>query len=301
MKNRIYKITIGIPAHNEQANIYGLLNSLVSQKFSNNFELVSIKVLSDGSVDKTVKKAGAVKDKRIKIYDDPKRMGKNFRLNQLFKNLKEDILVLLDADTLISDEFVVSNLVQPFSKIKNLGLVAGNAQPMKAQTLVEKGINNFVYSLNFMKDRLNEGHNIYSVRGPIIALSKKFAGKISLPVNVPDDRYLYLKCLELNFNFRFSKKALVFYRSPQTIKDQINQGHRFLKDKENLYLHFSAEEVNKQYLIPFYLKILMLVYQVLKNPVAYLTLKYIHFEIIKNQDKTQSHKWQVVSSSKKLI
>jgi glycosyltransferase involved in cell wall biosynthesis len=296
-----FKITIGIPAHNEQGNIYKLLKSLISQQLPENFQIESINVFSDGSNDKTVKRARVFKDKKIKVFDFTERMGKNFRLNQMFKNLKGDALVLFDADTIISDTGVVANLVKPFSEIDNSGFVAGNAQPLPSQTLIEEAVNNFVYSLNFMKNRINRGNNIYSVRGPIVALSKDFAKKITLPINVPDDRYLYLKCLQLGFNFSYSKKALVFYRSPQTIKDQINQGFRFLKDKENLYMHFESQELDKQYFIPFKLKIGMLLFQVFRNPLAYLTMKFIHLQVLRNRKETQNHKWQMVLSSKKLV
>ncbi|MEK6882484.1 MAG: glycosyltransferase, partial [Nanoarchaeota archaeon] len=259
--NKVYKITIGIPAFNEEGNIYRLLKSLVSQKLPGNFQLESIKVLSDGSTDKTVKRTHVLKNKLIKVYDYPERMGKNFRLNQLFKGLKTPILVLFDADILINDEYTLSKLVKPFASIKNLGLVAGNAQPLKSKTLIEEAINNFVESLNFMKSKIKKGDNIYSVRGPILALSKNIASE-KLPLNVPEDRYLYLKNASLKYKFRYVDDARVYYRSPQTIKDQLNQGKRFHDDKENLYLHFNSKFINRQYLIPKHLKIVMFLYQI---------------------------------------
>lgn len=299
--SRIYKITVGIPAFNEEANIKRLLKSLISQKLPANFQLEEIKVVSDGSTDKTADKVKSIKEKRLKLYNYSERLGKNARLNQLFKNLSGDILVLFDADTLISDQKVLANLTKPFSQIEKLGLVAGNAQPLEAKTLIEEAVNNFIHSLNFMKSRINMGNNIFSVRGPIIAMSKEFVGRVTLPLNVPDDRYLYLKCLQLGFNFFYSDKASVFFRSPQTLKDQINQGLRFLTDKQNLYKYFDSKLIDSCYFVPAKLKIGMLIFQILKNPFAYLTMKFIHLQILRAKNRKLNHKWSMVLSSKKLI
>lgn len=292
--------SIGIPAYNEAGNIGYLLESIGDQKLDKKLHLSEITVISDGSIDNTVKIARKIKNKKIKILEYKNREGKNTRLNHLYKNLKEDVFILLDADIKFGDENVLINLLQPFIKFKNLGLVAGNSQPIKANNLVEAGINNFVYALNFMKKQIKNGNNIYSVRGPLLAVSKKFARNITLPLDVPDDRYLYLRCIQNGFKFYFVNDAVVFYKSPKTISDQLNQGQRFRRDRNNLDRYFKKNFLLKQYEIPIYLRLLMLLYQVIKNPLAYLVMKYMHLLILYRNKFSKNYKWNMVLSTKKF-
>jgi glycosyltransferase involved in cell wall biosynthesis len=91
------KIAIIIPAYNEENNISNILKDIFKQK-EKNFVIHQIIVLNDGSTDKTVQKVNSIKDKRIRLISGTDRKGKTFRMNEVFKILKEDILVQFDAD-----------------------------------------------------------------------------------------------------------------------------------------------------------------------------------------------------------
>src|SRR3989344_5220459 len=100
-KNRL-TVSIGTAAYNEEQNIKHMLASVLSQK-EKNIKIKEILVVSDGSTDNTVAYAKTFKDKRIKILDDHKRLGKTPRVNQLLKLFKSDILVVLDADCIVGN------------------------------------------------------------------------------------------------------------------------------------------------------------------------------------------------------
>jgi hypothetical protein len=155
-----------------------------------------------------------------------------------------------------------------------------------------------------MKDRLKDGDNIYSVRGPILALSNSFAKLNILPKDVPDDRFAYLYAIKLGFKFKYIEKSLVWFKSPQTIKDQLNQGLRFRKDKASLYKYFDQSFIKAQYFIPLKLQILMFFYQIFNNPFAYFFMKYLYTRVVikKALDKNKKHNpnWTMVLSTKKL-
>ena len=168
------KVSIGITAFNEEKNISQLLVAIKKQSTGSDINLVEIIVISDGSNDKTVEVVTSVKDRRIKLFAEKKRLGKNKRINQLFQASAGDVLVLLDADITLQNIGVIDELVKPFVRGKNIGLVAGNAQPLPATTLVAHAVNNFIYALNDMKKRIKNGNNIFSARGPILALSREF-------------------------------------------------------------------------------------------------------------------------------
>lgn len=291
-------ITIGIPAHNEEANIAPLLTAILQQEFDPNIHLSEVIVVSDGSTDMTVARAKKIKDTRIKVLVHEEQAGKNARINELLSLFRSDVLVLLDCDVKLDNDRVINNLVKKFRDNDKLGLIAGNAQPLPAETLIEAGINNFVGSLNGMKRKIKNGNNVYSVRGPILALGRCFAKVLSLPSNAPDDRYTYFACRRMGYGFQFTENALVWYRSPQTADDQFRQGERFKNDKENLYAHFQASFIDREYFVPVWLKIQMLLYQLVKNPLAYLTLKYLHLRILLKRSTYQGAAWTRVASTK---
>lgn len=295
MQNNL-KISIGIPAFNEQENLPFLLTDLLKQKGN----ILEIIIISDGSTDSTVNFVKSIKDKRIKVINGQVRLGKNVRLNQLYKMFKGDILITFDADVKLDHNQVVWKISLPFIKNEKLGLVAGNAQPLPAKTLVESALNNFIAALNFMKKRINSGNNVYSVRGPILALSRSFAKKLVLPKNVPDDRFTYLFCKKLGFEFSFCEDVLVWFRSPQTVNDQLNQGSRFRKDKENLTKYFDKQFLSQEYYVPPVLRIGMFFLQILKNPIAYLVMKLMHLKILTMSQKSNI-KWNTVLSTKRII
>ena len=110
MKTNI-SVSIAIPAFNEAENIKHLLGSILSQK-TRGFILKEILVISDGSTDETVRFARSVKDKRISVFDDKKRLGKSARLQTAFNAFRGDVLFLLDADIVITDSALLSKIIK---------------------------------------------------------------------------------------------------------------------------------------------------------------------------------------------
>src|SRR5258708_3989324 len=92
-------ITIGIPVFNEEQNIEGFLMSLLDQTMEKTI-LQEILVYSDNSTDKTnaIIKKLEKKHPIIKGYFETERKVKYFRVNEMFRKNKSDILVILDAD-----------------------------------------------------------------------------------------------------------------------------------------------------------------------------------------------------------
>jgi len=99
------KVTIGIPAYNEEQNIENVLLSLMQQK-TNTISLEKIIVNSDSSSDKTnaIVKRLNKKYPAITLIENKDRKGKYFRVNQLFHTSKSEVLVILDADIALKGE-----------------------------------------------------------------------------------------------------------------------------------------------------------------------------------------------------
>src|SRR3989337_1433871 len=93
-------IIIGIPAFNEEDNLGKLLRGLKMQRVKKG-QITKVIVASDGSIDKTVDIVKTFKYSKVILIEGKKRRGKAYRQNQIIKLCNSDILVLLDADTLL--------------------------------------------------------------------------------------------------------------------------------------------------------------------------------------------------------
>lgn len=93
------KISAIMPAYNEKENIKGAILSLREQDFpKNDFEII---VIDDGSSDKTSEIAKRYADKVLK----QKNSGPYFARNRGAKIAKGEILVFIDADTRVENNF----------------------------------------------------------------------------------------------------------------------------------------------------------------------------------------------------
>jgi len=93
------KISILVPARNEERNIRKCVKSLLAQDYPN-FELI---VLNDHSTDATGEILSKFKDPRLKIISGKALpedwLGKHWACQQLSENATEEILLFIDADT----------------------------------------------------------------------------------------------------------------------------------------------------------------------------------------------------------
>ncbi|TET60189.1 MAG: glycosyltransferase [Promethearchaeota archaeon] len=105
------KISVIIPTYNEETNIKKSLIAVKKQRCNIPYEII----VADGqSSDETV----SIAKNFAKVYITPKK-GKSFQVNYVVPKTSGDLLVFLDADTLI-DEFFLQKVYRIFEKHKNL-------------------------------------------------------------------------------------------------------------------------------------------------------------------------------------
>ncbi|MBI2008651.1 glycosyltransferase [Candidatus Amesbacteria bacterium] len=254
-KSRL-NLTIGIPAHNEQSNISNIIGQLLTQS-GKSFTLERIVVFCDGCTDKTadIVKKIASKDKRVYLVDDERRLGKQGRLEQLFKMSQTDLVFVFDADVLPVDNSVIEQMAQQFFE-KSVGLVGANSQPLPAQTLFGKLLNSWSHVWYLTRSNYRNGENIHNSRGCSLALSHKLASQVIFPPGISSDsQYLYLLSKYKKLQFRFVKPAIVYYRKPDNLGDYLIQIQRSAPDKNKLVSLF-GDWVREEYFIPGKYKIL---------------------------------------------
>jgi len=301
MKNKkLVKVSVGTTAYNEEQNIVNMLNSVVSQK-EKTIKIVEIIVLSDGSNDRTVKLAKSIKDKRIRVLDDGKRLGQPSRVGQLLKVFKGDVLVLIDADMLMKDDVVIEKMVSYFHSDKDLALVCGEALPLKARTFIESARNNYIYARLSLENEYSFGNTAYGAHA-FLAYSKKFGKSINIPKKVLNsDAFSFFTCKAKGYKTCFAKDAVALYRSPSSINDFINQSTRHLAGGIQLYDYFGKEFVDAGFAVPSKIMVKIMFYQLRKNPLGYIFLKilnmYCSFKS-KKDNKNLDTKWTTITSSK---
>lgn len=109
-QNNFKKISILIPARNEEKNIERILNSIKNLDYEN-YEVL---IYDDLSEDRTYEIAKSFESEKIRVikgFDKPKDwVGKNFALYNLVKFSSGDILLFLDADIEIKDKEILKKI-----------------------------------------------------------------------------------------------------------------------------------------------------------------------------------------------
>jgi len=302
MKKKNLTVTIGIPAYNEEKNIGNLLKSLLKQK-EKTMEIKEIIVVSDGSTDNTVTIIRSFKDTRIHCIDGHLRIGQTSRLNQLFNEVKTDILVVIDADTICKDLLTIERLASGFKKNKNVGLVAGNTQPLPARTFIEKAVNNYIYARNSISDKFDFGKTGYSTHG-FLAYSKKILENFHIPPDVlSGDAFSYLTCITSDFKHVYMENAIVYYRMAGSASDYFRQMTRYITGGYQLQGYFDKNLVINAIKLPLHVNLQIMMYQLRKNPIGYIILKLLTlacFFYCKRKCKSYNVTWSPIATSKSL-
>jgi len=308
LKSPKYLVTIGIPAYQSEDNIAQLLQSLVNQK-ETGFTINEILVYSDGNTDSTAKFAAGVKDrkKRIQVILGKNRYGMSYGLKYMLNVAKGNIFVLINDDVLIKSTNFIGEMVSPFAKHKNVGLVSGNPQPLPANNFIQKaGISTFK-AYERTRYSFRQGQNKMTCDGKALALHRDFWKQIKFPTDNSKlgnvDAYLYFSVLTLGFTYYHARKAVIYYDFPYTSKEYVKWTARNNANKALLRKQFGAI-VDLEYKIPAIAHLRSLVIEMLKNPLGAIYIYGIGL-IAKNRARSISKNftptWEVVSTTKKRL
>jgi cellulose synthase/poly-beta-1,6-N-acetylglucosamine synthase-like glycosyltransferase len=266
---KIFRVSVGISAFNEEGNIKNVLEDILSQK-QNNWELSEILLQCDGCKDNTAQVAQSINVNLIKVSEHKQRKGVIFRVNQVLKSFSGDILVLFDADVRLKDRNVINYLIEKFINNSDVMLVGGNSKNYPPKSFFQKAIYTSYEVYYKSREEIKGGHNVFGCTGACLALREEFAKRVIVPIDVvSEDTFFYFSCLSLGYKFRLAKRAVVYFKLAGNLKDFLKQVFRSHPESVSIiYKKYFGDLIDKEYKRPlgFYLKTILQIF--LKNPIG---------------------------------
>jgi len=228
MENAEFRCSVGITAHNEEANIAQLLDAMLDQHL-HDVAITEIIVVASGCTDNTVPivQEYAEKNPRIRLFVQERREGKTSAINVFLQHAQEDICVLESGDTLPrynSVEALVSMFADP-----QVGMTGAQKVPVNTP-------DHIVGYMSHLRLQLEHELCLEIPRlGEMIAFRKVFD---RIPPDVAmDEAFVEALVVQRGLQVRYAPDAVVYNMGPETIRDFIRQrrrnhaGHLYLKHK----------------------------------------------------------------------
>lgn len=210
--------SIGITAHNEEANIGQLLQCMLDQQLQI-VEPREIIVVSSGSTDRTeaIVREYMRRDSRIRLLIQEKREGKASAINLFLKQMTERVLVLCSAD-LQPQLDAVEKLVAPFAD-PEMGMTSCRPVPVNDP-------NTFMGFTAHMLWNMHHDINVHGgfKAGEMIAFIK-ILERIPYRTSV-DEASIEPVIRGQGYKVEYVPDAIVFNKGPDTVSDFLRQRRR---------------------------------------------------------------------------
>lgn len=304
MKKKRFTVTLAVCAYNEEGNIDAFLRSVLKQT-GKSFTLNRVIVVSDGSVDNTVHKIQLIEDVRIQLWNSKKRKGKSYWLNQIYRNTKSELLVQSDADVVFGSTHVIEKIITPLLRDKSVSMCGGNPIPLPAETFIEQAVNITTRPYAQFRRLIRRGNNIFSADGRLLAFRKSFIKSIRIPATmIANDAFVYFCCITTGRRYCYVPQAVVLYRSPQTMNDQIRQNSRFLAAPQRMAKYFNKDVIRCEYHIPPFTYLRSVLSQALRYPVHSIVIFLLNRFCAINgalNEKRFTGRWEIAVTTKQFI
>jgi len=266
MKNRI-SVTIGIPAHNEEANIFNLIDSMLFQKSHISYIEKIIIIYSGHNSLKISQKLNDKYKGQLTIITDSKRTSKIDKLNRISKLSQSDITLILDGDIVISDENLVENISKPFIDDEDILITTPVLKPYSTKNLLQKILNTSIKAKIYSSDKWNNGDNYIKAIGRSLAYRTYFLQKNNIPNKIGEDFFLYIKAKEQGGKIQEIKSSEIKFHLPKNLQDHVKQSSRFISLKKSFRHELDENSIKKYGKIPLKIKLLIFKEMFFINPI----------------------------------
>lgn len=287
------RVTVGIPAYNEEHNIVNLLRSIERGAGS----LVSEIIVSDDSSDGTpflVEQFAKRSSIPVIHCHHPERRGAAAAWNEIFRRASGDTIVLYDADTMPRPDCTASLAASISGEI---ALCASNSQPVDTRGVAGRAsafISNWLRVVR--KARLSQ----YTVMGRGLALDSAAAKRITIPRDmIAIDLYLQCAVMEMGLGVAYNDDAVVYFRPAESMQDLASQVLRAVNGHRQVKEHIERLGVG----LPLHVALAQTARTVLADPIgaASVAIGYSPLPYYKTRlAGTNSALWHTAASSKSL-
>jgi len=229
------KISILIPAHNEEKSVGKCLESCLNQTRVPD----EIVVVNDGSTDKTAEILASFGEK-IKVVTIAKATGnKSFAQEMGLPYITGEIFICTDADTILDKKFV--ELVEKEFADPETVALSGYVKSLKYNWLTACRALEYVISNNIHKLAQSYINFMFVIPGAAGAFrTKKFKEIIKIDHDtVTEDLDFTYKFNERGLKIKFNRQIVVYTQDPADLKSYIRQMRRWYGGGwQNLMKHF---------------------------------------------------------------
>ena len=248
-------VSVLIPAWNEEVGIIDTLHSVLAAEYKA-YEMI---IINDGSTDATDKLlTNFINDFKPHnsisiLYFSLENGGKAKALNHALKHAKGEIIITIDADSLMHPK-AIQNMVKKFSSEK-VAAVAGNVAIGNGHAGLGV-LQQLEYLCGFFMKRADSVFNaVYIIGGAAAAYRRSVlikAGGFDHSI-ITEDIEISTRLLGMGYQCRYAPDAIVYTEGPSDLKSLCNQRLRwkygrfqtFIKHRQ---LFFNSTKTNNIYL-----------------------------------------------------
>ncbi len=242
--DKYLKISIIIPAFNEEVTISSCIESMLSL----NYPRYEVVVVDDGSSDNTYNEASKFSGKGVKVISQ-KNTGKPGAINTGIKNASGEIVITVDADSKLHPD-ALKWISRRFSGNPRLGAVAGNVKIDKPNSIL-KALQSLEYTSSINLGRKSQSllHCVMIVPGAIAALKTSVLREVGF---FPEDTFaedfdITMKILKAGYHVEYESRAMAFTQAPESIEDIIKQRRRWHRGMTQVLAKYKNMYLNPKY------------------------------------------------------
>lgn len=218
-------VSVVIAAYNEEAVICKTVDSVLNSSF----EDLEVVIIDDGSKDKTLEVLidKYSNDKRVKIYTK-ENGGKTSALNMGFSMASNEVIIAIDADTIIDRE-AIAYMARHFNNPK-VGAVSGNIKVGNINNMLTKcQYMEYVTGFNLEKRAFSMLNCIAVVPGAIGAWRKSAVAKCGYysSETIAEDTDMTIELVRQGYVVELEDRAKAYTEAPETVRNLIKQRNRW--------------------------------------------------------------------------